>query len=53
VIQNANHENSTAQIAFTTHVALESNMMKVLSQLGKMEYVVEPPHMIRIENLEF
>lgn len=49
VLQKANTRNKTAQIALTTHHTNEKSIRKVLKNISEMEYVVETPHMIRIE----
>lgn len=49
VLQRANEKQGTAQIALITHETGEDSMQKALKNIGKMEYVVEKPHMIRIE----
>jgi len=49
VLQRA-QKDGTAQIAVTTHAVTEQAIMVALSSLKDSDYVVEPPHMIRIEN---
>lgn len=49
ILQKADARNMTAQIALITHETGEKNIRKALGDIGKMDYVIEPPHMIRIE----
>lgn len=51
VLQKANEKNKTAQIALTTHETSEVSIKKALKNVGGMKYIIEPPHMIRIEDI--
>jgi homoserine dehydrogenase len=37
-------------VVLTTHVTVEAAMRQALSAIGKLSSVLEPPHMIRIED---
>jgi homoserine dehydrogenase len=51
VVQPPSREGKAASVILITHVTSESGMVKALKKIGKLEYVLEEPHIIRIENL--
>lgn len=50
ILQN-DADGEAAHIAITTHDVCETDIQKVLAQLREMEYVLETPRMIRIEEI--
>ncbi len=50
VLQNAHEASNTAQIALTTHKISEAAIQKALQNIAQMDYVIESPHLIRIED---
>src|SRR5262249_237529 len=49
VLQKADPRGQTAQPALTAHGKTERAIGKALAAIGRQSYVLEPPHMIRIE----
>jgi homoserine dehydrogenase len=50
MIQRGRSENEAVPVVLTTHVSVEAAMRKALAAIGKLESVLEPPRMIRIED---
>jgi homoserine dehydrogenase len=50
MIQRGRSENEAVPVVLTTHVTVEAAMRKALAAIGKLASVLEPPHMIRIED---
>lgn len=51
VLQRGKAENANVNIVIITHEAQESNLKRALKHLQANAALVEPPHMMRIENL--
>ena len=50
MIQRGRSESEAVPVVLTTHVTVEAAMRKALATIGKLASVLEPPHMIRIED---
>ncbi len=50
-LQHGQSEGKPVQVVLTTHETLERSMKRALQSISKLDSVVEPPHMIRIEPL--
>jgi len=50
-LQNSRKPDETVQVVITTHETLELSMRNALKSIAALGSVIEPPHMIRIENL--
>jgi homoserine dehydrogenase len=51
VLQKAD-DDGTAQIALTTHKTSEDSIQKALQSIAQMDYVIDPAHLIRIEDFK-
>ncbi|HTQ32788.1 MAG TPA: homoserine dehydrogenase [Stellaceae bacterium] len=51
MIQRGRSENQAVPVVLTTHVTVEAAMQRALADIGKFKSVLEPPRMIRIEDL--
>ncbi|MCB2081124.1 MAG: homoserine dehydrogenase, partial [Rickettsiales bacterium] len=51
VLQKGHKQSDSAQVALTTFPATEKTVKKALRSIAAMEYVLEPPHVIRIEEV--
>ncbi len=51
VLQRGKTENANVNIVIITHETQESNLLRALKRLKANAALVEPPHMMRIENL--
>ncbi|NTU48544.1 MAG: ACT domain-containing protein, partial [Syntrophobacteraceae bacterium] len=52
VIQKGRQVEGAVPIVMLTHEALESNVRKALEEIGRLEVVLAPTQLIRIENQE-
>lgn len=50
-LQNSHKPGEPVQVVITTHETLELSMRNALEAIAALDSVIEPPHMIRIENL--
>ena len=50
LIQRGRSRGGSVQVVLTLHETVEANMQRALGGIAKLETVVEPPRMIRIEN---
>jgi homoserine dehydrogenase len=50
MIQRGRSESEAVPVVLTTHVTVEAAMRQALAAIGKLSSVLEPPHMIRIED---
>jgi len=50
MIQRGRSESEAVPVVLTTHVTVEAAMRQALSAIGTLSSVLEPPHMIRIED---
>jgi homoserine dehydrogenase len=50
MIQRGRSESEAVPVVLTTHVTVEAAMRKALAAIGKLNAVLEPPRMIRIED---
>ncbi|HEU5047517.1 MAG TPA: homoserine dehydrogenase [Rickettsiales bacterium] len=50
-LQHSHAPGESVQVVMTTHETLEKGMRAALNAIGALDSVIEPPHMIRIENL--
>jgi homoserine dehydrogenase len=50
MIQRGRSESEAVPVVLTTHVTVEAAMRKALAAIGKLDSVLEPPRMIRIED---
>ena len=48
IVQKADSNNGTAQVALTTHKTSEKNIKDAIEKIAGKDYVIEKPHMIRI-----
>ncbi|HVH78232.1 MAG TPA: homoserine dehydrogenase [Stellaceae bacterium] len=51
MIQRGRSESEAVPVVLTTHATVEAAMRKALARIGKLKSVLEPPRMIRIEDL--
>jgi homoserine dehydrogenase len=51
VLQRGHAPGEPVSVVITTHPTKEARMIKALEQIGRFEFMLEPPHMIRIESL--
>ena len=51
LLQRSHAPDEPVQIVLTTHPTVESQMLRALARIGKLDSVVESPHMIRIEQI--
>ena len=51
MLQRARAPGEAVPVVLTTHETEEAAMRRALERIGKLDSVVEPPHMIRIESL--
>ena len=51
VLQRGQDPGEVVPVILTTHVTVEAGMRKALQKIGELDWVVEPPLMIRIEQL--
>jgi homoserine dehydrogenase len=49
MIQRRHHPGAAVPVVLTTHPSQEAALRRALARIGRLETVVEPPHMIRIE----
>jgi len=52
VLQRGKTENANVNVVIITHETQEANLLRALKRLQANAALVEPPHMMRIENLE-
>ncbi|HWD60353.1 MAG TPA: homoserine dehydrogenase [Stellaceae bacterium] len=50
MIQRGRSPSEAVPVVLTTHATVEAAMQSALAQIGRLASVVEPPHMIRIED---
>jgi len=50
MIQRGRSPSEAVPVVLTTHATVEAAMRKAFAAIGKLESVLEPPHMIRIED---
>jgi homoserine dehydrogenase len=50
-LQHSHHPGEPVQVVLTTHETIEFAMRKALESVAALDFVMEPPHMIRIEAL--
>ena len=51
MIQRARDPGEAVPVVLTTHETEEARMRRALARIARLDSVVEPPHMIRIEAL--
>ena len=51
VLQRGQDPGEVVPVVLTTHVTVEVGMRRALKKIGDLELVVEPPLMIRVEQL--
>jgi homoserine dehydrogenase len=51
MLQRGRSPNEVVPVVLTTHVTEEAGMRRALDRIGKLDTVLEPPRMIRIEDL--
>ena len=51
VLQRGQDPGEVVPVILTTHVTVEAGMRRALQKIGELEVVVEPPLMIRVEQL--
>ena len=51
MLQRGRAPNETVPVVLTTHDTEEAAMRRALERIGRLETVLEPPRMIRVENL--
>ena len=51
MIQRGRSESEAVPVVLTTHVTVEAAMQKAMAAIGKLAAVLEPPRIIRIEDL--
>ena len=51
LIQRGRAPDEPVSVALVSHEVVETRMTAALDRIGRLEAVLEPPHMIRIENL--
>ncbi len=51
LLQKPVKSSATAQVVLTTHQTTEETMLKAVAAIAKIPHVLEPPHMIRIEEI--
>ncbi len=51
MLQRGRSETKAVPVVLTTHETVEAAMLRVLDRIGSLESVIEPPCMIRIEEL--
>jgi homoserine dehydrogenase len=50
-LQHGRSPGEAVPVVLTTHATEESSMARALARIGALDSVLEPPHMIRIENI--
>jgi homoserine dehydrogenase len=50
MIQRGRAPGEAVPVVLTTHVTLEAAMRRALDRISRLDTVLEPPHMIRIED---
>jgi homoserine dehydrogenase len=50
MIQRGRSPSEAVPVVLTTHVTVEAAMQRALAAIGKLESVLEPPQIIRIED---
>jgi homoserine dehydrogenase len=50
MIQRGRAPGEAVPVVLTTHVTIEAAMQRAIERIAKLESVVEPPRMIRIED---
>jgi homoserine dehydrogenase len=51
MLQRGRSKTKAVPVVLTTHETVEASMLRVLERIGRLESVIEPPCMIRIEEL--
>ena len=51
MIQRGRAPGEVVPVVLTTHITEEAGMRRALDRIGKLDTVLEPPRMIRIEDL--
>ena len=51
LLQRGRSEKGSVPVVLTLHETVEANMQRALARIAELDTVVEPPCMIRIENL--
>jgi homoserine dehydrogenase len=51
MLQRSRNPGEAVPVVLTTHEASEASMSRALASIERLGTVLEPPHMIRIENL--
>ena len=52
LLQRGRTQNANVNVVIITHNTQESNLLRALKHLQANAALVEPPHMMRIENLK-